>query len=273
MTPELALAAIRDGNLTAAEAWKLVSPFVETDDKALAMRLSNALRAWAWKALDRRRRDAGLREWIDLLNRVEGFLADRFEAIAARIEVLVELLHESIAVATAANPESLVKRKHVASILHVLERQENEWLDRAALMDEVSLKPANTTRLMALLVDIGWAEQETNGREAKYRLSTEGIARARKLGTSASCAAPMKILRDYEEHFFKVVMAYGATHLRDAPALMQSIEPRSHEARDEWKIHSSEFADSLEVDHHDDEELEVAVAFQPGSLLVQAAGC
>jgi DNA-binding MarR family transcriptional regulator len=180
MTQEMAFATIRQGNLPAAEAWELLSPLVDTSSAKLAGRICDALRAWTWKALDRRRRDQELREWVDLLNRVEAFFVNRFEALAARIEVLAELLHESLSVAELAAPEDLIRRKHVAPILKAL-TSEGDWIDRGDLMEALALKPANMTRLMTLLVDMGWAEQEIHGREARYRISAEGTMRARSL--------------------------------------------------------------------------------------------
>jgi hypothetical protein len=178
MHQELSFASIRLGDVTANDAWKLLSPWVETDDRSIASQVVAVLRSWTWKALDRRRRDSSLREWVDLLNRVEAFLADRFEALAAKIDTLVELLHESIAVAELSTPEKLLRRKHVAEILSALKCHQGEWIERAALMDELALKPANTTRLMSLLIDIGWVEQVITGREAEYRLSAEGLSHA-----------------------------------------------------------------------------------------------
>lgn len=256
MAHELAFTAIRQGDLSAAEAWKLLSPLMTTDDRAVASRVSDALRSWVWKALDRRRRDAGLREWIDLLNRVEGFLVDRFAAIAARIDVLVELLHESIAVADAANPEDLLKRKHVQSILVVLRRHEEDWLDRSVLMEELGLKPANTTRLMGQLVEAGWAEQAINGREALYRLSAEGLARARVLADDrkASPVAEARWRHEYRDQFqSKALEAYRHIQVVDLASIVADHETINSLFAQEWDVVGHEIAENLDVanDQHE----------------------
>lgn len=182
MGHESTLAAIRQGDIPASQAWELLLPHVDTADYKQAYHMCDVLRSWAWKTLDRRRRDAGLREWVDLLNRVEAFLSERFAELAAKIELLVELLHESLAVAELASTEDLHRRKHVQPILECFHDRGGEWVERADVMSEIGLKPANATRLMTLLVDAGWVEQQVvNGREAAYRLSAEGAAQARAM--------------------------------------------------------------------------------------------
>ena len=179
MTLQLALSDIRQGDVAASEAWRLLLPHVFTEDPTIASQVCGALRSWTWKSLDRRRRDTDLREWIDLLNRVEAFFVDRFGALAAKLELLAELIHESIAVAELARPDDLVRRKHVVSILTALANEGGEWIGRGDLMRDLRLKPANMTRLMTLLLDVGWVEQAIVGREATYRASAEGTARTR----------------------------------------------------------------------------------------------
>ncbi|MEG3166574.1 hypothetical protein U1737_00010 [Sphingomonas sp. LB3N6] len=165
--------------MAASQAWELLVPVLETKSDAVAGQVCDVLRAWTWKALDRRRRDPDLKEWVELLNRVEAFYADRFASLASKLEVLADLLHESLAVSELALPEDLLRRKHVLPILNALDHRKGSWVERAQLMDKLGLKAANMTRLMTLLLDMGWVEQETvNGREAAYRISAEGASRA-----------------------------------------------------------------------------------------------
>ncbi|WP_242416453.1 hypothetical protein [Sphingomonas panni] len=178
--PQL-IGAIRQGQIAASQAWTILGPIIETADRSLATKVCDALRSWVWKALDRRRRDPELRQWIDLLNRVEAFFTERFANLAAKLEVLADMLHESLAVADFAVPQDLLSRRHVAAILRTLADRQGSWVERSELMRELELKPANTTRLMALLLDVGWAEQVVNGREARYRASTEGMLQARSV--------------------------------------------------------------------------------------------
>lgn len=187
MRQELAFASIRQGDISAADGWKLLLPILDGADQAVAGRLVDALRAWAWKAIDRRRRDPGLREWIDLLNRVESFFSSKFEQLAAKIELLSEMIHESISVADLMEPEDVLKRKHVFDVLCVLNSSSGDWLERAQLMNYLDLKPANTTRLMSQLVDLGWVDQKVEGREALYRLSVEGVRQAPVFGFDQYC--------------------------------------------------------------------------------------
>ena len=181
MDTKISFASIRMADLSASEAWEMLGPIVEKADSKVAAQVCDALRQWAWKALDRRRRDAELREWIDVLNRVEAFFVDRFEAVAAKIELLSELIHESVAVTELAEPQELLRRKHVARILSELAAREGAWVQRTALMDSLDIKPANMTRLMTLLLDMGWAEQLVDGREVRYRAAAEGLTQAQNL--------------------------------------------------------------------------------------------
>ncbi|MEG3159423.1 hypothetical protein U1763_02800 [Sphingomonas sp. LB2R24] len=175
MRPELAFAAIRQGDLTAAEGWELISRFAVTEDRKVAERLCDSLRVWTWKALDRRRRDDGLKEWVDVLNRVEAFVADRFDELAIRLQTLSDLLHDSLGAVDMVDTPGLLQRKHVPVIVAALSASTGEWIERSTLMGRVGLKAANMTRLMGLLADVGWVEQIPQGREIAYRLSTEGM--------------------------------------------------------------------------------------------------
>ena len=183
MRPELAFASIRQGDLTAAEGWEIISTFVTGEDTKTAERLCDSLRVWTWKAIDRRRRDAALREWVDVLNRTESFIADRFEHLAIRVQVLTDLLHDTLAATEVAEGADLLHRKHVPTIIDTLSAAASagKWVERSVLMQAIGLKPANATRLMSLLVDVGWVEQIPHGREISYRLSAEGLGRARDL--------------------------------------------------------------------------------------------
>ena len=194
MTIQLSFSAIGQADMAAAQAWELLLPVIETDDRVLAARVCEALRAWTWKTLDRRRRDDGLREWADLLNRVEAFFADRFSTLAAKIELLAELIHDSLAVADIASLEDLLHRKHVAPVLAALAEREGGWVSRSDLMQELGLKPANMTRLMALLLDVGWIEQALHGREAAYRASVEGLERAQQIVPTLAPLAAASLL-------------------------------------------------------------------------------
>ena len=165
--------------MSPSEVWAVLRPYLDTDDHRIAADAYGSIRSWTWKALDRRRRDDELREWVDLLTRAQAFFSARFVELGAKFEALSELIHESIAVGELGVADDPFRRKHVSRIMHTLEERSSDWLDRAVLMKTLDLKPANVTRLMALVIDMGWVEQSMVGREAKYRLSSGGSAKMR----------------------------------------------------------------------------------------------
>ncbi len=259
MTSERSFASIRQGDVVAAQAWELLVPVVDTEDQVLAASICDVLRSWTWKALDRRRRDSALREWIDLLNRVEAFFADRFAHLAAKIELLTELLHESLAVAELASPEDLLRRKHVASILTLLRRCEGEWVERVQLMGELDLRPANMTRLMTLLLDVGWVEQAINGREAAYRISAEGVSHARGIERQV-----MPEFDEFRPEFEDVsleaahirsnvtfVRSMRRLHILSVPAY-RAFDPREGAAK--WKPSAQEAVGAFKIVAGDEED-------------------
>lgn len=165
------------GDLSPRAAWGVVRPLLaETPSDQMVARVYFALRSWTWKTIDRRRRDEKLRQWIDVMNRAEAFIVDRFAHVAAKIEALVELLYESLAVADTTRVADPMRRKHAREIAALLRAHGDEWTPRAALIDRCGLKPANLTRLMNILADARMIEVEERGREIAYRLSRDGIA-------------------------------------------------------------------------------------------------
>ena len=279
MGKELAFAALLQADLSAAEAWKLLAPLVKAADDGAAYQLTEALRGWTWKALDRRRRDSALREWVDLLNRIEGFFADRFAGLAAKIEMMAELLHESLAVAELARPEDLLRRKHVPIILRVLAKQEGEWTERGALMDELGLRPANTTRLMSLLVDIGWCEQVMLGREAAYRLSAEGLALAGELGPAPAVnraeTSIGPVLRDSKE-WVRVFEPYPSLFHEDDGG--HGLSRSSRERAERWEFDPAYVGIKFDQTGYEDEIVDdeamedIPVLMSPRVLVAAGAG-
>ncbi len=251
---DLALASIRQGELSPSEGWALVSPLIDTLDCKVAERLCDALRIWTWKALDRRRRDDALRGWIDVLNRVEAFLSERFARLSAKIEALTDLLHESLAVGTTLDADTLLGRRHVEPILRLLASCSGKWTDRSVLMDEIGLRPANTTRLMSALVDAGWAEQRVNGREASYRASVQGLERARWLAESPDVDAALaqdEPVQTREQIAETVRTIINRRMFVSAPALNEQPEPRST-AGQEFEEEITYVDWSAELDHSSD---------------------
>jgi predicted transcriptional regulator len=179
MHSDLPLESIRLGRIGAGQAWAVLSSVIQTQDQALATKICDALRSWTWRALDRRRRDPELREWLDLLNRIEAQFASRFESDAAKIAQLAELVHESISVAELVSPDDLLHRKNVLFIMEALVSNAEAWADQTHLIAELNLDHANAKLLIDLLIDVGWIEQIFSGGKIFYRASTEGMSRVR----------------------------------------------------------------------------------------------
>ena len=98
------LDAIARGAASPAEARAALAESLKDTSPETARQVYTALRAWTWKALDGQRRDDELREWFDLLKRAESHLSDHYPAIAQRLQVLHELVYESISVAEVHAP-------------------------------------------------------------------------------------------------------------------------------------------------------------------------
>lgn len=269
MDTKISFASIRMADLSASEAWDMLGPIVEKADSKVAAQVCDALRQWAWKALDRRRRDAELREWIDVLNRVEAFFVDRFAPVAAKIELLSELIHESVAVSELAAPQDLLRRKHVARILDALAAREGAWVQRTALMESLDIKPANMTRLMTLLLDMGWAEQLVDGREVRYRAAAEGLAQAQNLepwqlkaADKASEVSSSQIkIRTYTRYFYHSVRL-------PSQELNRRSSPREEKVRE---VHDKDLMVLLgtEIDDHEDDYIDIDASLAPPPVKIE----
>lgn len=77
-----------------------------------------ALRSWAWKALDQRRRDPELRDWHGIVEACSALMARHGQpALAEHLAAVGELLAESISVAEALPVADVARRRHVARAL------------------------------------------------------------------------------------------------------------------------------------------------------------
>jgi DNA-binding transcriptional ArsR family regulator len=148
-----------------------------------------ALRAFVWKALDRRRRDTELRDWYDLLRRVEGRLAAAGSPLAERVRVLGELIEESMAVAARLPVEQLTRRLHVEALLRLLAAEPPAGVERARLGEALGLAQANLTRVLNLVLAGGLVERVPHGKAAIIRLTPEGRTVAQRLAVDVPVAA------------------------------------------------------------------------------------
>ncbi len=151
-----------------------------------------ALRAWAWKALDQRRRDPELREWDDILCAAASLMAQHGQpALAERLTALHELVSESIAVGETLAAHDITGRQHVAEVLNFLASNGGQ-ANRGAIGAHISLGQANLTRVLNLMTAAGLIERSMLGREAVFRLSRSGleVPRARLKGLPRTGSPP-----------------------------------------------------------------------------------
>jgi predicted transcriptional regulator len=151
-----------------------------------------ALRAFAWKALDQRRRDPELREWDDLLGATATLMAQQGQpALAERLTALHELLSESVAVSETLAAQDITRRQHVAEVLDVLASKGGQ-ANRSAIGAQLSLGQANLTRVLNLMLAAGLIERTSLGKEAVFSLSRNGLdaQRARLNGLRRTGAPP-----------------------------------------------------------------------------------
>ena len=134
-----------------------------------------ALRAFAWKALDQRRRDPELQEWDDLLCAAATLMAQHGQpALAERLTALHELLSESVAVSETLAAQDITRRQHVAEVLDFLASNGGQ-ANRSAIGAHLSLGQANLTRVLNLMSAAGLIERTTLGKEAVFSLSRRGL--------------------------------------------------------------------------------------------------
>lgn len=171
------LELIAGGGIDAAEARGILNALPREIQLDGARRLFVALRAWTWKALDQKRRDPELREWHDVIKRAQ-VRTKGFDRIAAQLQVLLDLVHESIVVAIRRPVSDVLKRRNAKAILVLLRDAPEGRLTKQALMIQLGLKDANLSRLMNVLAGAGLVERTIDGREAQFRLSREGLDQA-----------------------------------------------------------------------------------------------
>lgn len=175
--PPARLEAIASGAISALEARKVLAAVSGDIDSLAARKLYIVLRSWVWKALDAKRRDPELREWHDLVKRAQSRVKAH-ERAAWQIQVLADLVYESVAVSGRRSVEDLLKLRHTREIIIALRDAPDGFLSKQALLDKLGLKQANLSRVMDNLIAGGLVERQQSGREAHYRLSREGLARS-----------------------------------------------------------------------------------------------
>lgn len=171
------------GHATAAQARAIVGAALREGTPESVQGVYAALRAWVWKAVNGRRRDEELREWFDLLRRTGSFLKDGYAAHAERLQVLHELIYESISVSEVLPIQEIVKRLYVKQILNTLFHSPSRQMSRRRIRQRFNLREANLSRILNLMMTAGLIDRTTHGREASFRLTNLGADAARHMET------------------------------------------------------------------------------------------
>jgi hypothetical protein len=176
MAPQVAgLNSIARAEASAAQARETLLAVLGQPSPELLQDAYLALRAFAWKALDQRRRDPELREWDDLLCAAATLMAQHGQpALAERLTALHELLSESVAVSETLAAQDITRRQHVAEVLDFLAGNGGQ-ANRSAIGAQLSLGQANLTRVLNLMLAAGLIERTTLGKEAVFSLSRIGL--------------------------------------------------------------------------------------------------
>jgi len=174
MTLDLELAPIAAGTADADDARKLLRALPSTLSSEEAAKLVDVFRAWVWKALNYRRRDQELRDWHDILKRVQARLRHS-EGAAAQIKLIADLVYESVAVSERRASERPLERRHAKELLTLLRDAPEQQLSKRVLMAKLRIKDANLWRLANILIEADLVTRTNHGREAVYTLTHEGL--------------------------------------------------------------------------------------------------
>ena len=166
------------GQATPSQARAAIRSALEAGTAASWERVYTVLRAWVWKALDGRRRDAELGEWFDILRRTRAFLADKDPAQAERLHVLHDLIHESITASEVLSPAVVLSRAYVPEILAMLRSGPT---DRAEIGNRLQLKQSNLSRILNMMSSARLIERTVYGRRAIFELTPFGSKAVAKL--------------------------------------------------------------------------------------------
>ena len=181
---ELTRIALADASAT--EARQIIQGLLKADASPDSYgKIATALRAWIWKTLTSRRHDGELADWHDMLRRLARRASDFDQGMAARFQILSELIHESIVSPDIADPKSVLQRSHVRKALEHLAVADDGRMERSDLGSALSLQQANLTRIINMMVASGLVIKTSEGRRVIVELTHAGKQEARALGTSA----------------------------------------------------------------------------------------
>ncbi len=172
------------GELTPEAAQRIIGPILKEGDKEQLQLAYTALRAWTWKAMNERRRDEELRVWHQLLRGYSTYLLKRDPCFAARLQVLYELVYESISISEVLPVAEVLNRTHVAKALVALLRSNGYRMERDQMRHILQINQGNLTRVMAMALASGLVTRSSSGKAAQYTLTAEGQRHAIRLGIS-----------------------------------------------------------------------------------------
>lgn len=212
---------IAQGEASSAEAREVIAKALSEPTAARYREVYSALRAWAWKAINSRRRDDELREWFDLLRRTRASVQEADPNTAERLGVLHELVYESISVSEILPTSEVKERRYVRELLRMLASDAGGSLDRAEVSRRLGLSHAMLLRQLNMATSSGLIEAHPDGGRTVLRLTPEGRAAVVSLGykhdnAMASTAPGIRSRDAFFEHASKLFAGCaGHAHLID----------------------------------------------------------
>lgn len=170
---------IATGEISISAATELLRQNLDQLSEKKAKKVYTVLRAWVWKALNERRRDNELRQWHSLISHASACMEDEFVHHAVRIQVLHELVYESISAKQVYSHDDLVGRSHVKEILIYIYEGPDHSIERRKLVERLGLKDANLSRVLAMMLNAGLVERSARGKHAIFSLTSSGRHRAK----------------------------------------------------------------------------------------------
>lgn len=176
------------GDAPIEEARRILQAALTGATTGSAEAIAASLRAWTWKALTSRRIDQELEGWYELLRRVAARLTDLDPRQATRVELLAELIHESIISADMSSADFVLQRSHTRAMLALVASAHDGRMDREQIGNRLSLQQANLTRVLNMLVAAGLVSKTTEGKRVIVEITRSGQREAERLQISRPTA-------------------------------------------------------------------------------------
>lgn len=161
-------------DVTSAEARAILQNVLGQPSADAWANVARSMRAWVWKALTSRRSDGELSDWHGLLYQLAARAAEVDQKLAARFEVLAELVHESIASADISDPKLVLQRSHARKALSLLAGAPDQRLERGELATQLGLQGENLTRIVNMLIDAGLVTQAIDRQQVVIEITRSG---------------------------------------------------------------------------------------------------